>query len=340
MMSTLPSITSNDRILLTGATGFTGGVLARKLCATGAHVRAIARASSDISPLSDLDIEWVRGDVYDPGVVREASKDVTYVFSLATAYREGDAGENIFQKVHVDATKRLAEEAAANPGLKRFVHVSTVGVHGHIDSPPADENYRWAPGDTYQETKAEAERWITAFAKAKNVPLTIIRPAAIYGPGDRRLLKLFKMAAKPVFVVVGRTDTWYHLIHVEDLCDAMMLAAVHPAALHEPFICGNPDAVRVSEIGRIIATTLGKPFRLWRLPAGPLFAAAAVCEAICKPFGISPPLYKRRVAFFTKDRRFDTRKLHDVLGFEPRFTDADGLRETAQWYIEKGWLSS
>ena len=323
---------------MTGATGFTGTVLVRKLCATGARVRAIARASSDTSAIADLDVEWIRGDVYDPEVVQKASRGVNYVFSLATAYREGAAGSEVFKRVHVDATRLLAERAAKNTSLKRFVHVSTVGVHGHIDDPPADENYRWAPGDAYQETKADAERWITDFAREQKLPITIIRPAAIYGPGDRRLLKLFKMAAKPMFIVVGRNDTWYHLIHVEDLCDIMILAAVHPDAVNEAFICGNPDAIRVSEIGRVLTDALGKPFRLLRLPAWPLVALAAACEAVCKPLHISPPLYKRRVAFFTKDRRFNTRKLHEVLGFTPRYTDEQGLRATATWYLEQGWL--
>ncbi len=337
-MSNFSPISSLDQVLVTGATGFTGAVLVRKLCATGAKVRAIARTSSDISALADLDVEWVRGDVYDPEVVRQASQGVHVVFSLATAYREGAAGSDLFTRIHVEATQLLAEQAACNPDLKRFVHVSTVGVHGHIDDPPADETYRWSPGDAYQETKAEAERWITDFAKERDLPLAIIRPAAIYGPGDRRLLKLFKMASKPMFVVVGRKDTWYHLIHVEDLCDIMMLAAVHPRALNEVFICGNPDAVRVSEIGRVVADALGKSFRLLRLPAWPLFALAALCEAVCTPLGISPPLYKRRVAFFTKDRRFNTAKLHELLDFTPRYTNEQGLRATTAWYLEQGWL--
>ncbi len=340
MSQHITPISSDDHVLITGATGFTGSVLVRKLCATGARVRAIARASSDISALADLDIEWVRGELDDAGIIKTACEGVHYVFSMATAYRAGAAGEDVFQRVHVDATRELAQAASANGVLKCFVHVSTVGVHGHIDDPPADETYRWAPGDTYQETKAEAERWITAFAKEHDMPMTIIRPAAIYGPGDRRLLKLFKMAAKPWFVVLGRNDTWYHLIHVEDLCDIMMLAAVHPAAQHEAFICGNPDAVRVSEIGRTVAETLKRPYRLLRLPVGPVFAAAAVCEALCKPFGISPPLYKRRVAFFTKDRRFNTAKLRERLGYEMTYSDTEGLRMTAEWYVEKGWLKS
>lgn len=340
MSQNVRPISAEDQVLVTGATGFTGSVLVRKLVATGARVRAIARSSSNVSAIADLNIEWVRGELDDSDTVKSACEGVHYVFSLATAYRAGSAGQDVFQRVHVNATRELAQAASRNGVLKRFVHVSTVGVHGHIDDPPADETYRWAPGDTYQETKAEAERWITAFAKDHHMPLTIIRPAAIYGPGDRRLLKLFKMAAKPCFVVLGSHDTWYHLIHVEDLCDIMMLAAVHPAAENEAFICGNPDAVRVSEIGRIVAETLGRPSRLLRLPVGPVFFAAALCEALCKPFGISPPLYKRRVAFFTKDRRFNTTKLRERLGYDMKFTDAEGLRLTTQWYLEKGWLKT
>jgi len=332
------TIGSEDTVLVTGATGFTGSTLVRKLVAAGARVRGIARRSSNIEPLSDLAIDWYRGDVFDPLLVNRAAAGVTYVFSMATAYREGGATPDDFRRVHVDATRLLAEASTKNAALRRFVHVSTIGVHGHIESPPADENYQFAPDDAYQETKLEAEKWITTAAQEKGLPLTVLRPTAIYGPGDRRLLKLFKMATRPFFVVVGRGDTWYHLIHVEDLCDSMLLAATHPAALGQVIICGNPEARRLSEIGRLIADALGRPFRILQLPAAPFFLLADLCERVCAPLGITPLLYRRRVAFFTKDRCFDTRRLCETLGFRPRFSYEEGLRRTAEWYVEQGWL--
>ncbi len=337
-MANEPSIPAGARVLVTGATGFTGAVLVRKLCERGACVRAVARGSSAVEALADLPIEWVRGDVFDPAVVTAAAAGVAYVFHVAAAYRQSGLDDDLYRKVHVESTRLLAEAALLNPGFKRFVHVSTVGVHGHIERPPADETTRFAPGDIYQKTKAEAELWLHEFAAQRRLPFTVIRPAAIYGPGDRRLLKIFRMAARPVFPVIGRSKGLYHLIHVDDLTEILLLAAVHPNAAGEVFIAGDPQALALADIVRIIGAEYGRQPRLVRLPAWPFFLAADLCEAVCKPFGWAPPLYRRRVAFFTKDRSFNTGKLRDRLQYAYRRTTEQGLRETARGYVEQGWV--
>lgn len=326
-------------VLVTGATGYTGAVLTKKLVSLGARVRAIARSSSDLSQFEGMPIEWVRGDVFDEAAIERAIPDVEYVFHVAAAYREAKITDDTYVRVHIQSTKLLAQKLLGSVTLKRFVHVSTVGVHGHIDEPPADESYRFSPGDIYQRTKAEAELWIRDFASSHNFPLTVIRPAAIYGPGDKRLLKVFKMAAKPFFPLFGRGQGLYHLIHVEDLTDIFIRAAVHPAAVGQVFIAGNPAPNRLEDIARSIASELGNSRMAFvRLPAWPLFLAADACEAICKPLGIEPPLYRRRVAFFTKDRSFNTQKLSRLLDFKHSVSSDSGLRDTARWYREHGWL--
>jgi dihydroflavonol-4-reductase len=333
------SIPAGSVVLVTGATGYTGTVLVKKLVARGAKVRAIARQSSNLSPFDGLPVEWVRGDVFDPQVVDKAMVGVEYLLHVAAAYREAKITDETYYNVHVKSTQLLAEAALRTPGFKRFVHVSTVGVHGHIDEPPADEEYRFSPGDIYQRTKAEAELWIRDFAKKAGLSYSVVRPAAIYGPGDRRLLKVFKMAAKPVFPLFGHGQGLYHLIHVEDLTDIFILAATHPAAEGEVFIAGNRAPSRLKEIAATIAQELGNSqLRFIRFPAWPLFLAADLCELICRPLGIEPPIYRRRVAFFTKDRAFKTDKLANLLGYTNSIEVADGLRSTAQWYRNAGWL--
>jgi nucleoside-diphosphate-sugar epimerase len=331
-------IGKGSTVLVTGATGFTGRVLTRKLANAGLAVCAIARHSSDLSPLEGLNIKWVRGDVFDADVVSEAMSGIDYVFHIAAAFRDPGIPDRAYHDVHVESTKKLADAALRNPGFKRFIHVSTVGVHGHVEDPPVDETGPFNPGDIYQETKAEAETWLHGFAKERQLPYTVIRPAAIYGPGDKRLLKVFKMATRPFFILLGRGKCLYHLIHVEDLTDAMLLAATEPRALGEAFICGSPECVTLEQMGGIVAAALGVKHRVIRLPAWPFFLAGDICEFVCRPLGIAPPIYRRRVAFFTKDRSFDTRKLRDVLGYKCKYTDEEGLRETALWYRENGWL--
>lgn len=310
----------------------------RRLAAAGCDVRAIARNSSNLQPFADLAVTWFRGDNYNPETVAQAARDVEYVFNLAAAYRDAGITDDIYRKVHVEGTQLLARAVLRSTGFKRFVHVSTVGVHGHIASPPADENYPFAPGDVYQRTKAEAENWFVQFARDNELPFSVIRPAAIYGPGDRRLLKIFKMASRPLYPVLGNGKCLYHLIHVEDLVQGILLAAVHPAAQGEIFICGNPEPTSLEEITQIIAEALGRKTAAIRLPVWPFYAAGALCETVCLPLGLTPPVYRRRVAFYTKDRAFNTSKIRSRLGFAPRFSNREGLTETARWYRQQGWI--
>lgn len=332
------AIPAGTRVLVTGATGFTGALLARKLVNAGLEVHAIARASSNREPFRDLPIRWHQGNVFDAKVVTEAAQGVEYIFHMAAAYREARHADAMYAQIHVLSTQLLARAARANPAFKRFVHVSTVGVHGHIANPPADELYSMHPGDIYQQTKADAELWLRDFAQQKSLPYTVIRPAAIYGPGDKRLLKFFRMAAHRILFLLGRGQCLYHLIHVDDLTNIMILAATHPEARDEVFICGNPDCVTLEQMAQIVAEDLGNRFRLVRLPALPFFLVADACEWICRKLGIEPPIHRRRLAFFTKDRSFNTRKLREKLGYQMRYTNRSGLVQTTRWYCEQGWL--
>jgi dihydroflavonol-4-reductase len=329
---------SSDLVLITGGTGFTGQVLVRKLCALGCHVRVCARPSSRKSPLANEPVEWIEGDVFDERTVEAAMKDVRYVFHLAAAYREAKVSDSWLELVHVRSTQLLAAAALRNPNFARFIHVSTVGVLGHVENPPADETAPYNPGDAYQRTKTDAERWLLEFGARAHLPFVVIRPAAIYGPGDRRLLKAFRMAKLPMVPIIGSSKGLYHLIHVEDLADFLIVAADHPNTLGEVFICGNPTSISIKELIGIVAGHLGRAPRFVHIPAAPLFLAADACERICKPLNIEPPLHRRRVAFFTKDRSFNTGKMRRMTGFECRFSNEAGLTTTADWYRSHGWL--
>lgn len=328
----------NSRILVTGATGYTGQVLVKKLVKDGHKVSAIARSSSDLSFASNLDMEWIRGEIYDEDTIAQAMAGVEYVFHVAAAFREAKSSEQDYWNVHVKSTQLLSAEALKQKNFKRFVHVSTMGVHGHIANPPGDENYPFAPGDGYQRTKAEAETWLAEFGPQNNLPYTIIRPCAIYGPGEKRLLKLFKMATKSYFPILGRGKCWYHLVHVEDLVGGMMRAAVEEKALGEPFLIGASEPIRLEEMATIIAETYGSKLKVLRLPITPFFILGDLCEALCKPFKIEPPIYRRRVAFYSKDRNFSTKKMREVLGYQPKYENKAGIIESAKWYRENGWL--
>jgi len=334
----LCEIPANTPVLVTGATGFTGIVLARKLVEAGLKVSAVARTSSNLEPLKDLDITWFRGDVFDDKVMKEALAGQQYVFHVAAAFREAKSTEKDYWNVHVRSTQLIAEEVIKDPNFKRYIHISTIGVHGHIEDPPATEEYRFAPGDGYQRTKLQAEEWLNEFASKNPISYTIIRPAAIYGPGDRRLVKLFKMALKSYFPLLGKGNCMYHLVHVDDLTNSFIISATHPGAQGETIISGAEEPIAIADIARIVADHFGKTIKVIRLPIGPFFLLADICEFLCKPLKIEPPIYRRRVAFYSKDRNFDISKMKNVLGYSPRHSNKDGIVETADWYIEQGWL--
>lgn len=327
-------------VLITGATGFTGRVLTKKLAEAGARIRAIARPTSQLGDLADLNVTWLRGEVFDPKTVRQAAEGVEYIFHIAAAYRQENATEEDYRRVHVYSTQLLAEVVKDQPKFKRFVHVSTVGVHGHIPGDDlADETYPFSPGDSYQRTKLEAEQWLTDFATRSDIPHTVIRPGAILGPGDERLLKIFKMVQNGFILMLGSGKGMYHLIHVDDLTDILLTAAVSDPARSQVFIAANDAPISIINMGKVIAKTLKKQIRAVRLPIWPFFLAADMCKAICTPLGIQPPLYRRRVAFYTKDRKFNNAKLKRLLGYSFRYTNESGLAATAKWYQKQGWLA-
>jgi len=329
----------NKKVLITGATGFTGRLLTHKLINAGADVSIIARESSQAGDLQGLPINWFRGDIADPIIAQQATKGIEYIFHIAAAFREVKATVEDYRKIHLYSTQNLAKAVQPQPQFKRFIHTSTVGIHGHIPGDDlADEQYRTSTGDDYQLTKLEGEQWLHEFGRETGLPYTVIRPAAIYGPGDRRLLKIFKMASKGFFLFFGKGKGIYHLIHVEDLTNIMLEAGTNEAALSEAFIAASNEPIAMVDMAELIGRALGKNVRVIRLPIAPLFLAADICNAICVRLGIDPPLHRRRVAFYTKDRKFDNSKILNVLNYTPEYDNATGIKESALWYQKHGWL--
>jgi dihydroflavonol-4-reductase len=325
------------RVLVTGGTGFTGAHLVRTLVARGDEVRVLARSRERAAETLPPEAEVVVGDVADRAAVDRAMAGVDVVFHLAAAFRTAGIPDSRYREIHVDGTRYLLE-AARGEGVRRFVHCSTIGVHGHIDRPPADETTPHRPGDIYQVTKSEGEGLALRFQQEHDFPLTVARPASIYGPGDLRLLKLFRMIAKGRFVMFGSGEVGFHTVYVEDLVRGFLLMAEDDAAIGEVFILAGERSVSLNELVRVIARALDVPTPRLRLPVAPVMAAAHVIKALCVPLRIEPPLYPRRVGFFTKHREFTIEKARRVLGYEPEVDLETGIRRTAAWYREQGLI--
>jgi dihydroflavonol-4-reductase len=323
-------------VLVTGGTGFLGKHLVRSLVDDGKRVRVLTRSSKSAQDLSSS-VEIIVGDITNADACSTAMQDVDTVFHLAAAYREPGISHGRYREVHVDGTRQLLEKALSQK-IKKFVHCSTVGVLSHIENPPADETWPHSPGDIYQETKSEAEILALTFQKTHDFPLTVARPTSIYGPGDMRLLKLFDLIVRRRFVFLGRGDVFYHMIYVDDLVRGIRMLAENPRAVGEVFILGGGEVTTLKELVGLIAEEARVPEPRLYLPAWPIQALGSVVERICVPLGLEPPIYRRRVDFFTKSRSFSIDKARSLLGYDPQVTLKEGIRLSIEWYREHGHL--
>jgi dihydroflavonol-4-reductase len=331
-------VQSTARALVTGATGFVGSRLIHWLVRDGVPVRALVRSERRGRAVLPAGVELVVGDLttgFQPGAA-VAGCDVVY--HLATTHNAAGGDYAAHRAVHVDGTARLLEAAHA-ADVRRFVHCSTMAVHGPVAGELGDETWPHRPEDPYQRSKSEGEHLAAAFGREMGLPVTIARPTAIYGPGDHRLLKLFDMVNRGRFVMLGSGSILYHMVYIDDLVRGLRRMATSTRAVGEAFILGGPEYRTLTELVGLIAGALGAPPPRLRLPAWPFELAGALCEAVCGPLGVSPPLYRRRVAFFTKSRAFSIRKAREMLGFDPRVDLPTGIGRTVEWYRQQGLLA-
>lgn len=325
------------KVLVTGATGFTGGHLARTLRSAGHEVRALVRPGSECRPLAAVGIELHEGQLSQANDVLAAAVGCDQIYHLAAVFRTAGHPDSYYREINVGGTMNVLE-AGRQHGCERVVYCSTGGVHGHVADPPADETYRLKPDDIYQLTKVEAEAAANA-AIARGQPVTIFRPGAIYGEGDMRFLKLFRSIQQRRFVMLGSGQTRLHMVHVDDLVRGIQLCGSRPEALGQTFLLAGPEAPTLNEIAAITAELTGVPAPRWRLPVWPVYAAGWLCEMICVPLRIDPPLHRRRVGFFTHHREFNIGKARRLLDYQPRVSVREGIERTLRWYVSAGHMS-
>ena len=328
--------TGGKRILVTGGAGALGGQLVNRLVRLGHRVRLLDCNEPGVGVLPSTAIDFAQSDIRDAAAIDAAVAGQDVVFHVAALFRSDKHSDRAFFDVNVGGTQNVLE-ACRRHGVARVVYTSTAGVHGHIERPPADENHPLRTRDPYQQSKLEGERLACSFF-ARGLPGAAVRPTGIYGPGDTRLLKLFRAIARRRFAMLGRGKALYHLTYIDDVVDGMICAAEHPSAVGEVFLLAGPECVSVATFVESIALALDVPVPRLRLPLWPFRLAAPICQYVCRMIGVEPPLYPRRLEFFTDDRSFDAGKARRMLGWEPRIGVDEGVALTAAWYRERGWL--
>lgn len=274
-------------------------------------------------------------DVGDPAALRRAFDGADQVFHLAAAQHEANVGEDYYRRINVDGTRNVLEAALA-AGVSRVVHGSTIGVFGSAMAGELSETSPTRPGNHYGAMKLDGER--VALGYNGEVPVTAIRISETYGPGDNRLLKLFKAIDRKRFFMIGPGTNVRQLIYVDDLIDGMFLAATSERSPGEVIVLAGSETLTTRQTVDTIAAALGVEASSLRVPMWPFVTMAMVMEKTLTPVGIQPPLHRRRLDVFRKSFYFSLQKARDLLGFTPQTTFADGARDTATWYRENGLL--
>ncbi len=325
------------KALVTGGSGFTGSHLVKELINKKYRVRVLARAGSKVSDLKKLGASIAVGDISNRESVFNAVRGVDRVFNIAAAYREATLDEKIYWDVNHKGTINILD-ACLKYNVPRLVHCSTIGVVSSVKDPPGDETASYSPDDAYQRSKCKAEEAVLKYIKEKSLRASIIRPCAIYGPGDLRLLKMFKMAARKKIFMFGNGNALFHMVFIDDLVNSFILASEKNRALGEVFIIGHEKYTTLNELFTMIAGIFNISPGIIHIPLLPVELLAVILEYIYKPFKKQPPLYRRRVAFFKKNRAFDISKAKKILGFKPGLSLEQGLKITADWYLKNGYI--
>jgi nucleoside-diphosphate-sugar epimerase len=326
-----------NNVLVTGGNGFLGRYLVARMSEIGHNVRIFARPKKEANwnTISETNVYW--GDIRDAGAVDRATAGVDQVIHLVSNFRKGGSDKKDAYNINVVGTENVMK-AATKYKVKQFIHCSTIGVHGNVLEIPADENTAYNPSDLYQETKLLAEKRVWDFFKQNTLPTTVIRPISMLGPGDLRMLKLFRMIKKRRFIIVGNGKAFFQPAYIDDVVQGFIRCLGNDKAVGEVFIIGGEEYLPLTDLFRLIAEELGVAPPKIKVPLTPVLWLATLCEGICIPLGIEPPLHRRRVSFFQNNRAFSIEKAKTGLGFQPEVTLREGIRRTIQWYENKGWL--
>ncbi len=326
------------KAFVTGATGFIGQNLVKRLIADSWEVSVLIRSKGKMGDLDGKKVNIVSGDLTDLSKVKNALKKNDVVFNLAAVLMHHKLPEKKYWETNVTGLENLLK-IYQNSNIKRFVHVSTVGIYGPTGGKMLDESSPIHPSDIYSRTKATAENLLFRYYKKTGFPMTIVRPTIAFGPGDLRpgFSNLFPLVKKKLFIPIGDGKNFFHTVYVENLVQGLILAATHKNAIGEDFIIGDDPCPTMEKLIRTIAEVEGVTLFPLSLPQDLALLIGKAFDLGDK-FNIPQVLNSKRVKFITENRKYDISKAKKLIGYHPFFDLKTGIQKTFDWYQEKGLI--
>jgi nucleoside-diphosphate-sugar epimerase len=324
------------KVLVTGSTGFIGSHLVESLIKKDYKVYCLIRKESDLKWIKDLDVELITGSYRDKDSLYNAVKGMDYVFHAGAALDAFD-WETYYQ-ANVQGTINLLEACAeVNPGLKKFVLVSSISAAGPAnDKIPLKESDPCNPYSLYGKSKYLAEEAAARFFPL--LPIVIIRPTNVFGTRQKELYTTLKLAAKRIMPLIGNGDKQTSICFVQDVVKALVLAAENEKVSGKTFFVANPEFYSWREILEFITRELGLSFVI-KIPYPVLLSIAFVSELIAKLTGNNPLLTRKTIISARKNYWLhDVSSIRDELGFSPGVSFEKGMRDIIKWYKDNGLL--
>jgi dihydroflavonol-4-reductase len=324
-------------ILITGATGFLGGRLARQLKATGARIRVLARPGSHRAHLQDLALDYVEGDLRDPAALARSLDGCTLLYHVAADYRLWARQWQSLYDSNVTGTVNLMQAALA-AGVRRIVYTSSVATLGNRgDGEPADEDTPVTIDEMighYKRSKFIAEQEVARLIRERGLPAVIVNPTTPVGPGDVRPTPTGRMIRD---AAAGRipayVDTGLNIVHVDDVARGHLMACER-GAVGRRYVLGG-DNLALKDILRLICETAGRPAPQVRLPRAIVYPVAVLSEAWARlSKGPEPQATVDGLRMSRKKMYFSSARAVAELGYAARPAE-EALREATRWFMER-----
>lgn len=333
-----------DKVLVTGANGFIGQHLVKKLIEKGYLVYSLVMPNTSLGELALLDnknMKIVQGNLTDYSSLLNATKEVNAVIHLAGIVKYVNVSDDFYWNVNVKGTENLLKACIENRlKLKRFIYCSTVDVYGGLEdkNEVINEDFQPKPKGIYSKTKYESELVCNKYFQEYKIPITILRPGRVYGEGDLTFLPFLKLIKRRLYFNIGTQDKYMSSIHVENLANAFILALENPKAIGNTYIITNDGVVTKKEFANTIASELNVKLNNLSIPKSFVMPPVYILEKLYCIIGKNPPFSTKKLEFFLQSKRYSIEKAKKELGYKQQISIKEGIRKTVEWYKKRNLI--